>query len=187
MRIAELSLDPRIGVGSTLDSLTVRIEPVPALEGHVAVPGDKSISHRAVLLGAVSGGRDARGGLRALGGHRVDDRRGARSASTSSTRAPTRCGCAASALRLRSGDAPIDCGNSGTLMRLVARAARGQEARVELVVGDASLSSRPMERIAEPLRRMGATVETTDGHAPLVLQEAAARNRLRASRSRRRR
>ena len=164
-----MSLDPRIGVGSTLDSLTVRIEPVPALEGHVAVPGDKSISHRAVLLGAVSEGETLVAGF-------------GRSADTESTIAAVRAlgvdvvdeGPDTLRVRgvglhgLRPGDAPIDCGNSGTLMRLVAGLLAGQEARIELV-GDASLSSRPMERIAEPLRRMGATVETTDGHAPLVL------------------
>ena len=148
-----MSLDPRIGVGSTLDSLTVRIEPVPALEGHVAVPGDKSISHRAVLLGAVSEGETLVAGF-------------GRSADTESTIAAVRAlgvdvvdeGPDTLRVRgvglhgLRPGDAPIDCGNSGTLMRLVAGLLAGQEARV-----------------AEPLRRMGATVETTDGHAPLVL------------------
>ena len=75
---------------------------------------------------------------------------------------------------LRAPDAPIDCGNAGTLMRLLAGLVSGQEGRFELV-GDESLSGRPMERIAEPLRRMGATVETTEGHAPLVVQGGALR------------
>ena len=56
-------------------------------------------------------------------------------------------------------------------MRLLAGALAGQEGRFELV-GDESLSARPMERVAEPLRRMGAHVETTDGHAPLVVEGA---------------
>ena len=55
---------------------------------------------------------------------------------------------------------PIDCGNAGTLMRLLPGMLAGQEGRFELT-GDESLRSRPMERVAEPLRRMGATVETT--------------------------
>ena len=59
-------------------------------------------------------------------------------------------------------------------MRLLAGLVAGQEGRFELV-GDDSLSARPMERIAEPLRRMGATVETTDGHAPLVVEGGALR------------
>jgi 3-phosphoshikimate 1-carboxyvinyltransferase len=64
---------------------------------------------------------------------------------------------------------PLDCGNAGTLMRLLAGILAGQRGRFELV-GDESLSSRPMERIAEPLRAMGATVKTQDGHAPVIVQ-----------------
>jgi len=147
----------------------MRVEPVPALVGHVAVPGDKSISHRAVLLGAVSDGETRISGfgrsldteatiaaVRALGAdveeHDVD---------TLTVR-----GVALRGLRLPA--SPIDCGNSGTLMRLLPGLLSGQSGRFELV-GDASLSARPMERVAEPLRRMGAHVETTDGHAPLVV------------------
>jgi 3-phosphoshikimate 1-carboxyvinyltransferase len=73
---------------------------------------------------------------------------------------------------LRPPDEPIDCGNSGTLMRLLAGMLAAQAGRFELV-GDASLSARPMERVAEPLRRMGARVETTDGHAPVVVEGSA--------------
>jgi len=75
---------------------------------------------------------------------------------------------------LQGSEGAIDCGNAGTLMRLLAGVLAGQEGRTELV-GDSSLSSRPMERIAEPLRRMGATIETTEGHAPLVVQGAPLR------------
>jgi 3-phosphoshikimate 1-carboxyvinyltransferase len=69
---------------------------------------------------------------------------------------------------LREPDSALECGNSGTLMRLLTGLLVGQSGRFELV-GDESLSPRPMERVAEPLRRMGARVETTDGHAPLVV------------------
>jgi 3-phosphoshikimate 1-carboxyvinyltransferase len=148
----------------------MRVEPVPALVGHVAVPGDKSISHRAVLLGAVCEGETRISGfgrsrdteatiaaVRALGAeveeHDVD---------TLTVRGVGLRG-------LRTPDAPIDAGNSGTLMRLLPGLLAGQSGRFELV-GDESLSARPMERIAEPLRRMGALVETTDGHAPLVVE-----------------
>jgi 3-phosphoshikimate 1-carboxyvinyltransferase len=148
----------------------MRVEPVPALVGHVAVPGDKSISHRAVLLGAVSDGETRISGfgrsldteatvtaVRALGAeveeHDVD---------TLTVRGVGLRG-------FREPDGPIDCGNSGTLMRLLAGLLAGQKGRFELV-GDESLTARPMERVAEPLRRMGAAVETTDGHAPLVVE-----------------
>jgi 3-phosphoshikimate 1-carboxyvinyltransferase len=60
-------------------------------------------------------------------------------------------------------------------MRLLAGVLAGQEDRSFQLVGDDSLSLRPMERVAEPLRRMGATVETTDGHAPVVVLAAALR------------
>jgi 3-phosphoshikimate 1-carboxyvinyltransferase len=62
----------------------------------------------------------------------------------------------------------VDCANAGTLMRLLMGIVAGREGRFELT-GDESLSSRPMERVAEPLRRMRAQIETTDGHAPLVV------------------
>lgn len=151
----------------------MRVEPVPALRGHVAVPGDKSISHRAVLIGAICEGETRITGF-------------GRSADTESTIAAARAlgveveehdvdtlTVYGAGLRgLRAPEGPIDCGNAGTLMRLVAGILSGQEGRFELR-GDESLSSRPMERIAEPLRRMGATVETTDGHAPLVVEGRA--------------
>ena len=84
--------------------------------------------------------------------------------------------------RPASPEAPIDCGNAGTLMRLLAGLLAGQEGRFELV-GDESLSARPMERIAAPLRRMGAT-RRDDGWATRRSSSqgsAAARDRLRAA------
>jgi 3-phosphoshikimate 1-carboxyvinyltransferase len=83
--------------------------------------------------------------------------------SRSSRRRSTRSGSAVpgsvgSALRT----AAIDCGNAGTLMRLLAGVLAGQEGRFELI-GDASRRPAPMERIAEPLRRMGGIVGTTEG------------------------
>jgi 3-phosphoshikimate 1-carboxyvinyltransferase len=70
---------------------------------------------------------------------------------------------------LRPPAGPVDCGNAGTLMRLLAGISAGQQGRFELV-GDESLSRRPLDRIADPLRQMGAHIETTDGHAPLVVE-----------------
>ena len=153
----------------------MRIEPVSALDGHVAVPGDKSISHRAVLIGALCDGETRVSGF-------------GRSADTEATIAAVRALGAdvieedVDTLRVRGAglrglqvpEGAIDCGNAGTLMRLLAGVLAGQAGRTELV-GDSSLSSRPMERIAEPLRRMGAIVETSEGHAPLVIQGAPLR------------
>jgi 3-phosphoshikimate 1-carboxyvinyltransferase len=148
----------------------MRVEPVPALVGHVAVPGDKSISHRAVLVGAIGEGETRISGF-------------GRSADTEASIAAVRALSAevdehdvdtltVHGVGLRGfsePESPIDCGNAGTLMRLLPGILAGQRGRFELV-GDDSLSGRPMERVAEPLRRMGATVETTEGHAPLVVE-----------------
>lgn len=153
----------------------MRIEPVSALVGHVAVPGDKSISHRAVLIAAVCDGETRISGF-------------GRSADTEATIAAVRalgvdvveeevdvlCVRGVGLEGLHQPVAAIECGNAGTLMRLLAGLLAGSRGRFELV-GDDSLSARPMERVAVPLRRMGATVETTDGHPPLVVEGAALR------------
>jgi 3-phosphoshikimate 1-carboxyvinyltransferase len=125
------------------------------LEGEVEVPADKSISHRALILNAVADGAatvdrlsaaadvaSTANCLRALGVHieggRVEGR-GLRG--------------------LQPAAGPLDCGNSGTSMRLLGGLLAAQPFSSTLV-GDGSLSARPMERLAEPLRRMGARAET---------------------------
>jgi 3-phosphoshikimate 1-carboxyvinyltransferase len=148
----------------------MKIEPAAAVQGHIRVPGDKSLSHRAVLLGAISDGESRITGF-------------GRSADTEATIAAVR-GLGAtvyeadqetlrvfgSGLRgLTPPTQPIDCGNAGTLMRLLPGILAGQDGRFELT-GDDSLRSRPMERIAEPLRQMGAAVTTDDGHAPIAVE-----------------
>lgn len=157
----------------------MRVAPAAQVHGHVAVPGDKSISHRAVLLGALS---EEDTHVRGFG----------RAGDTESTIAAVRMlGADVSELghdelvvrkaRLsRSESHTVDCGNSGTLMRLLAGILVGQTGqsgqsvqvcKTELV-GDESLTSRPMERVAEPLRRMGGDIETTDGHPPVIIRPA---------------
>jgi 3-phosphoshikimate 1-carboxyvinyltransferase len=143
----------------------VKIEPAVQLDGHVAVPGDKSISHRAVMFAAIGEGETRVHGF-------------GRSADTWATvEAMRTLGAAVDdvandelvvhgvGLRGLSGG-EVDCANAGTLMRLLAGVAAGQDASITLT-GDESLSQRPMERIAGPLRQMGAQIETTDGHPPL--------------------
>ena len=70
---------------------------------------------------------------------------------------------------LRAPAEPIDCGNAGTLLRLLTGILAGQSGTFELT-GDESLRSRPMERVAEPLARMGARIQTTAGRAPLTIE-----------------
>ncbi|HST14218.1 MAG TPA: 3-phosphoshikimate 1-carboxyvinyltransferase [Gaiellaceae bacterium] len=144
------------------------IEPAAALEGHFAVPGDKSISHRALLVGAIADGETR---IRGFG----------RSADTESTLAAVRAlgaevhdaeSITVHGARLRGlQSAEVDCGNAGTLARLVTGLLAFQEGEFTLT-GDGSLSSRPMERIAGPLRSMGALIETDDGHLPLTVTGA---------------
>jgi 3-phosphoshikimate 1-carboxyvinyltransferase len=148
----------------------MKVEPARALVGHAVVPGDKSISHRAVLLAAVGEGETEITGF-------------GRSGDTESTlRAARALGAEVDepdvdVVRVRGRGLrglvppvdPIDSGNAGTLMRLLAGLLSGQEGRFVLA-GDESLSRRPMERVAAPLRELGARVETTDGHAPIVVE-----------------
>ena len=138
--------------------MRIRVSPVPRLAGRVLVPGDKSISHRAGLFGALARGRTeitgflegedclaTLGAVRALGvevtrkgsGHYLVDGRGPEG--------------------LTEPENVIDCGNSGTGARLLVGVLAGQPFW-SVITGDASLRSRPMDRVAAPLRRMGATV-----------------------------
>jgi 3-phosphoshikimate 1-carboxyvinyltransferase len=163
------------GDGVTTDAAIV-VEPAPRLVGHLAVPGDKSISHRAVLIGALCDGETRITGF-------------GRSADTEATLGAVRAlgidvyEHGADTLRVFGkgldgivpSGGPIDCANAGTLVRLIAGILAGQEGKAFELTGDASLSSRPMERVAEPLRRMGAAVETTDGRLPLRIAGAALR------------
>jgi 3-phosphoshikimate 1-carboxyvinyltransferase len=148
----------------------VRIEPAVAVVGHVAVPGDKSISHRSVLIGALCEGE-----TRVRGFGRSEDTQASIDAVRALGAEVEDVGndeLVVQRATLRSGT--VDCRNAGTLMRLLAGILAGHEGRFELT-GDESLSSRPMERVAEPLRRMGARIETTDGHAPVVIEAGALR------------
>ena len=148
----------------------MKIDPAVAVVGHVAVPGDKSISHRSVMFGGIGEGETHVSGF-------------GRSEDTMATvHAMRALGVEVEELGeeellvhgvglrgLRAPDAPVDCANAGTLMRLLAGVLAGQQGHYVLT-GDASLRTRPMERIAEPLRRMAADVTTEDGHAPLTIE-----------------
>ena len=139
------------------------------VRGEVQVPGDKSISHRAVLLGGIAEGTTEVEGflesedclatlqaMRAMGvevgrpapGRVVIDGVGLHSLAT-----PARA---------------LDMGNAGTAMRLSMGLLAGQAFDATLI-GDESLSRRPMERAAAPLRQMGARIDTTDGHPPVTV------------------
>ena len=136
--------------------------PLTRAAGEIVVPGDKSISHRALILGALGATRTRiRGVLRS---HDVQSTAGVLRAM--GVNVPALAGdmnIAGRGLRgLRAPDADVDCGNSGTTARLLAGVVAGLPVSVRFT-GDASLSRRPMGRVAKPLRMMGARVETAEG------------------------
>jgi 3-phosphoshikimate 1-carboxyvinyltransferase len=148
------------------------IRPAKNVYGSLRLPGDKSISHRYGMLGAFaegtsrfsnfSTGADCASTLRcmeALGAkvRRLED---------GSVEVTGVGGCVTPT------DAPLDCGNSGSTMRMIAGLLAPQEGRFTLV-GDESLSRRPMERIRKPLEAMGARLTLTEGHAPLKIEGGA--------------
>jgi 3-phosphoshikimate 1-carboxyvinyltransferase len=144
--------------------------PGGALRGRIRVPGDKSISHRALMLGAIADGvtevtgflegEDTLATLAAFRDMGVDIERDGDRVRV--------IGAGMTGLRAPSG--PLDLGNSGTSMRLLCGLLAGQSFDCTLT-GDASLSRRPMRRVTEPLARMGARIETTAaGTAPLTIR-----------------
>lgn len=147
------------------DRLVVR--PVRRIAGRIAVPGDKSISHRALMLGAIADGVTRVGGF--LNG---DDCLATLAAFESlgiaiEARSPTSLVIHGKGLHgLSTPDGPLDFGNSGTAIRLMAGLLSGQPFD-SVLTGDESLRRRPMERIAAPLVKMGAAITTRDGNAPL--------------------
>jgi 3-phosphoshikimate 1-carboxyvinyltransferase len=155
--------------------MSLVVAPSRALRGEIHVPGDKSISHRAVLFGALARGTTRIAGflraedclatvrcVRALG-VRVDEE-------GDGTRLAVHGG------DLRESEDVLDVGNSGTTIRLLAGILAGQPFH-STVTGDASIRRRPMDRIAEPLRRMGARITGRAGGrlAPLAIDGGSLR------------
>ncbi len=146
------------------------VPPNSHVTGSIAMPGDKSISHRALMLGGIADGvTDVRGflesedclatmaAMRALGV--TIDR-------------PDKYKVRVHGVGLRGlkrASQSLDMGNAGTAMRLMTGLLAGQAFDSELV-GDASLMKRPMERVAAPLRSMGASIETLNGRAPVRIR-----------------
>ena len=148
-----------------------RITPARRVDASVDVPGDKSISHRALMLGALAAGRtyigncspaaDVESTMRCL--------RDCGAWVRSFSRGRVALDGTGPGVSLSAPGHPLDCGNSGTTMRLLAGLLAGHDLSATLD-GDASLRRRPMRRIAEPLRAMGADVQTSPGGtAPLAV------------------
>ncbi|MCW2994576.1 MAG: aroA [Conexibacter sp.] len=145
---------------------TMKWSPAKRLRGTVRPPADKSISHRAAILGAM-----AAEPVRVRNYLHAED-------TTSTLNAMRALGALVTVdgdlvtirgtgLRNTTDlDQPIDVGNAGTLMRLLPGWLAGQEGRSYILDGDASIRRRPVDRIAEPLRAMGAVIDATDDRLP---------------------
>ena len=136
------------------------------LRGRLRVPGDKSISHRALMLAAIAEGttriRGFLEGEDTLATARILQQLGVRiEVAGEGERVVHGVGLHG----LRGSDAPLDCGNAGTGMRLLAGLLAGQ-AFASTLTGDASLTARPMARVTRPLRAMGAHIEAREGDFP---------------------
>lgn len=145
------------------------IRPARSLRGSLSLPGDKSISHRYALLAGFAAGtsrianfstgadpHSSLGCMAALGATVETDPQ-ARTVAVTGT-----------AGRFTQPASDLDCGNSGSTMRMLAGLVAAQPGAFRFI-GDASLSGRPMERIRKPLSQMGARIELTDGHAPMTV------------------
>lgn len=150
---------------------TLRVRGGRPLHGTVRVPGDKSISHRALMLGALAEGvTRVRGWL--AGGDTLATLGVVRALGVDVERAGSTL--AVHGGRLRAPGGPLDCVNSGTTMRLMAGLLAGQPF-ASVLDGSPQLRKRPMRRVVEPLRAMGADVADTDGRAPLYVKPTALR------------
>jgi 3-phosphoshikimate 1-carboxyvinyltransferase len=148
------------------------VTPARSVKGRLHVPGDKSISHRYALIAAVaegtshllnySPGADCQSTLSCLHRLGVDIRQDKERAVIVQGRGFE---------RWRSSSDPLDAGNSGSTMRMLAGLVAAQPFTT-MMVGDDSLSRRPMGRVIEPLTRMGARIDATEGHAPLTIHGA---------------
>ena len=147
------------------------ITPARSINGSLRLPGDKSVSHRYALLGAFahgttkltnfSTGADCASSLgcaAALGAEVVRKENGAVEITGTGG-------------KFRQPSSPLDCGNSGSTIRMLSGLLAAQMGTFTMI-GDESLSRRPMERVRKPLSQMGAQITLTEGHAPLTIQGA---------------
>jgi 3-phosphoshikimate 1-carboxyvinyltransferase len=153
------------------------LQPGGSVSGQIRVPGDKSISHRSIMLGAIADGVTDISGF--LEGEDALSTLNAFRAMGVQIEGPVDGKVRVHGVGLHGLQAPkgpLDMGNSGTSMRLLAGLLAGQSFSTTLV-GDVSLSKRPMERVARPLRLMGATVTTQEGGRPPMVIDGAGRLR----------
>lgn len=136
-----------------------------SLRGEIRPPGDKSISHRALILASLASGQSRIEGLLDSEDVRATATACRQLGMTSSEQGETLLINGVGSEGLSAPGAPLDMGNSGTAMRLLTGVLAAQPFSSTLV-GDASLSQRPMRRIVQPLEQMGARIQTTESGTP---------------------
>jgi 3-phosphoshikimate 1-carboxyvinyltransferase len=146
----------------------MRLSKARQFRGRFTLPGDKSLSHRVAILGALAHGQsrfenfstadDCAATLRCLQALGVEARHAGRTVEVVGRGAES----------LKAAADPLDAANSGSTLRMLAGVVAGRPFRTT-ITGDASLRRRPVERVAEPLRRMGARTSSADGKPPLVI------------------
>ena len=147
------------------------VRPAQRASGRVQVPGDKSISHRYALLGAIADG------VTTITGYSSGADCAATLACLRALGVPIEKSGSQVTIEgrglggLRPAARPVDAANSGTTMRLLAGLASAHHFET-VIVGDASLTRRPMRRVIAPLSRMGATIDSDDGRPPLTIRGA---------------
>ena len=146
-----------------------RVRPVKRIAGRIRVPGDKSVSHRSLIFGALSAAETRVTGI--LEAEDVRSTRRAVEAMGATVREEGQELVVTPPPTLAEPGDVIDCGNSGTSLRLLAGVLAGVPG-LAVLTGDASLRRRPVKRVIEPLRRMGATLTARDGDRlpPLVVK-----------------
>ncbi|GLQ94887.1 3-phosphoshikimate 1-carboxyvinyltransferase [Dyella acidisoli] len=144
--------------------------PATALRGDVVVPGDKSVSHRSMMLSGIAEGTSyIRGFLEGEDTRATAAVLAQLGVAIEAPSAGERIVHGVGLHGLRASNQPLDCGNAGTGMRLLAGLLAGQ-AFDSTLIGDESLSKRPMRRVTDPLAKMGAQIDTQDGLPPLQVR-----------------
>jgi 3-phosphoshikimate 1-carboxyvinyltransferase len=154
-----------------MDRPFLDLGPCGPLRGALRVPGDKSVTHRGLMLLALAEG-EGRLYYPLKAGDTLSTARVLRALGAEIEEEGPHFRVRGRGLRLKEPEDVLDCGNAGTLMRLVLGILAGQEGLFAVLTGDASLRRRPMARVAEPLRAMGARIDGRQGggKAPLAVR-----------------
>ncbi|MGC2298774.1 MAG: 3-phosphoshikimate 1-carboxyvinyltransferase [Acidobacteriaceae bacterium] len=146
------------------------IQPARNIQGSLRLRGDKSISHRYALLGGLAEGTTRLTNF-STGADCASSLACVEALGAEVTRNGTSVEITGAAGHFQPSAEPLDCGNSGSTIRMLSGLLVAQSGSFTLI-GDASLSRRPMERIRKPLAQMGARIDLTEGHAPITIHGA---------------